>query len=220
MLLQIENILSAPECQAIIDATAAPALWRDGRETAKGEARAVKANRQADANAPAVKGAVSKMIDALRAHPVFHAAAQPSAFIRPTLNRYESAMHYGDHVDAPYINNTRTDISFTLFLCEPNAYEGGELVIDNAGHEDRIKGPAGSVVLYPSTAVHRVEEVTAGARLCLIGWVKSRIRSTEQRALAFEMDRVLADLRQTGTPLEVYNRVLNLRNNLLRQFGE
>jgi PKHD-type hydroxylase len=167
-----------------------------------------------------VKGAASKVIDALRGHEVFHAAAQPASFIRPTLNRYDAGMQYGDHVDAHYINSERTDLSFTLFLSAPDSYDGGELVIDNAGHEDRIKGAAGTVVLYPSTAVHRVEEVRSGSRICCIGWVKSRVRSAEQRALLFEVEKVIADLRECGTLLPVYNRLLNVRNNLLRAFGE
>lgn len=220
MLIQIEGILSAPECAAIRDAVDNPALWRDGRGTAKGEARAAKANLQADPDAPAVKGAVSKIIEALRSHPVFSAAAQPQAFVRAGLNKYGAGMRYGDHVDAPYINNQRTDLSFTLFLGAPETYEGGELVIDNAGHEDRIKGPEGSLVLYPSTAVHRVEEVKAGERLCCFGWVKSRVRSAEERSLLFELETVIADLRECGTPLPVFNRLLNIRNNLLRSFGD
>lgn len=220
MLIQIEGILSAPECAAIRDAMSGPALWRNGRVTAKGEAKAVKENRQANPDAPPVKGVVSKITDALRAHPVFHAAAQPQAFVRAGLNKYGPGMRYGDHVDAPYISNQRTDLSFTLFLSAPDSYEGGELVIDNAGHEDRIKGGEGSLVLYPSKAVHRVEEVRDGERLCCFGWVKSRVRSEEQRALLFELETVIADLRESGTPLPVFNRLLNIRNNLLRSFGD
>lgn len=220
MLLQIEGILTPPECAAVRDAVASPALWRDGRDTARGEARAVKANRQADANAPAVKGVISKITDVLRAHPVFSAAAQPAEIVRPTLNKYGPGMRYGDHVDAPYINDRRTDLSFTLFLADPESYEGGELVVDNAGHEDRIKGAAGSLVLYPSKAVHRVEEVREGERLCCIGWVKSRVRSEEDRALLFELETVIADLREAKAPLAIFNRLLNIRNNLLRTFGD
>ncbi|WDI31076.1 Fe2+-dependent dioxygenase [Hyphococcus flavus] len=220
MLLQIDKILSAPECEAIVSAVGDPALWRDGKETAKGGAKSVKSNTQAAASAPPVKGSVSKILDTLRAHPVFQAAAQPADFIRPTINRYSPGMSYGDHVDAPYINNLRTDLSFTLFLTDPDTYAGGELVIDNQGHEDRIKGSAGSLVLYPSSSVHRVDEVTTGERICCIGWVKSRIRSAEQRGLLFEIEQTLADLRDVNAPSQTHNRLLNVRNNLLRLFGE
>ncbi|WP_425408766.1 Fe2+-dependent dioxygenase [Hyphococcus sp.] len=220
MLLQIENVLSHIECEAVCAAVENPALWRDGRKTAKGEAKSVKNNVQADTSTPAVKGATSKITDALSAHAVFQAAAQPAEIIRPTINKYSAGMHYGDHVDAAYINGRRTDLSFTLFLSDPECYQGGELVIDNAGQEDRIKGAAGSLVLYPSTAVHRVEETVSGERICCIGWVKSKIRSLENRTLLLELETALADLRQTGTPLPIYNRLLNIRNNLLRAFGD
>ncbi|PQA85355.1 Fe2+-dependent dioxygenase [Hyphococcus luteus] len=220
MLLHIDKVLTKDDCRAILDALDAPALWRDGKATAMGGARAVKDNQQADAASPAAKGVLSKIEAALAAHPVFKAAAQPASFARLALNRYGEGMAYGDHVDAPYIDGTRTDLSFTVFLTEPDEYEGGALVVDNAGHEDAIRGAAGSVVLYPSSSLHRVEEVTSGARIACIGWVKSRIRSSEQRALVFELETALADLKTVGAPLGVYNRLLNLRNNLLRTFGD
>ena len=219
-MLLIDGVLSAHECRAIAEALAPSALWRDGRETAKGEARAVKHNRQADMDSPEAKGVLSKIEAALSAQPVFSAAAQPAQFVRMALNLYEAGMRYGDHVDAPYINGVRTDLSFTVFLCDPNSYEGGALVVDNPGHEDAVKGPMGSVVLYPSSFVHRVEEVTAGVRLACIGWVKSRIRADADRGLVFELETIAADLRKAGTPLSVYNRVLNVKNNLLRRFGD
>jgi PKHD-type hydroxylase len=220
MLLHIDKVLSAEQCGALREAVADETLWRDGKMTAQGGARAAKKNLQADPSAPAVKGALATIEAALRAHPVFAAAAQPAAFARLALNAYAEGMSYGDHVDAPYIDGTRTDLSFTVFLTGPEDYEGGALVMDNAGHEDAVRGPAGSVVLYPSTSVHRVEPVTSGARVACIGWVKSRVRSAEQRALLFELETALAELKQAGAPAPVYNRLVNLRNNLLRAFGD
>ena len=220
MLVQIDTILSNPERQAIADAVADPAIWRDGTTTAKGEAKRVKQNLQANPDNTVVRGVVSKIEAALLANPVFVAAAQPESLIRLTLNRYDEGMAYGDHVDAPYIHGKRTDLSFTVFLSDPNDYEGGALTIDNGGHEDAVKGPGGSVVLYPSTSVHRVEAVHTGTRLACVGWVKSRIRSGEERHLIFELERIIADLQLAGTPLPTYNRLLNLRNNLLRAFGD
>lgn len=220
MLLHIDNILSPEDCQAVLAATADSTLWKDGKATAKGSARAVKENRQGDAAAPAVKGALTKIQAALSAHTVFAAAAHPAAFIRMTINQYAEGMAYGDHVDAPYIDGRRTDLSFTLFLSSPDDYEGGALVIDNAGHEDVIRGPAGSVVLYPATSVHRVETVTRGMRVACIGWVQSRVKSADHRSILFELETALADLKETGAPQPVRNRLVNLRNNLLRLFGE
>ncbi|GJL91598.1 Fe2+-dependent dioxygenase [Hyphococcus sp.] len=220
MLLNLQNLLSTDECRAICEALADPHLWRDGKETAKGAARAVKNNQQADPAKPTVKGALATIETKLAGHHVFEAAAQTDTFIRLSINRYGPGMSYGAHVDAPYIHGHRTDLSFTLFLNAPDEYEGGDLVIDNAGHEDAIRGVAGSVVLYPSRSLHRVEPVKSGTRLACIGWVKSRIRSAEDRALLFEVETALADLRECGTPTPVYNRLLNIRNNLLRTFGD
>lgn len=220
MLLHIDKVLSPEDCQAIAAATQDCVFWKDGKGTAKGHARAVKENRQADAAAPVVKGATAKIEAALAAHPVFAAAAHPARFIRMTLNRYEQGMAYGDHVDAPYIDGRRTDLSFTVFLTPPDDYEGGALVIDNAGHEDIIRGSAGSVVLYPATSVHRVETVTAGARLACIGWVQSRVKSSEHRSILFELDTALSDLKHADVAPSVRMRLMNLRNNLLRLFGD
>lgn len=220
MLLQIADILRPEECAAARDALSDESLWRDGTETAKGAARAVKNNLQADAALPAVKGVLAKIEQALLDNRVFYAAAQPAAFARIVINRYATGMTYGAHVDAPYINGRRSDLSFTLFLSDPEDYEGGALVIDNAGHEDAIRGPLGSVVLYPSSAVHRVEPVTRGERVACVGWVNSRVRSAEHRAILFDLETALASLRETNAPQALRDRLYNVRNNLLRTFGE
>jgi len=220
MLLQIADILSPEECAAIADAIGHEDLWKDGRETAKGAARRVKNNLQGDASSVAVKGVLKKIEQALSDNPVFRAAAQPAGFARIMLNRYGQGMSYGEHVDAPYIDGKRSDISFTAFLSDPEDYEGGALVIDNAGHADEIRGARGSVVIYPSTAVHRVDEVTSGERLACIGWVNSRVRSAEHRAILFDLETAIASLNETGAPQAVRDRLANVRNNLLRAFGE
>lgn len=220
MLFQIAGILQDHDCTAIKDALSDASLWRDGKETAKGGARAAKSNEQAERSAAPVKGVTAKIEKALRANSVFCAAAQPASFGRMMINRYQDGMAYGDHVDAAYIDGQRTDLSFTVFLNDPETYEGGALVIDNAGHEDAIKGPAGSVVLYPSTAVHRVEAVTKGTRLACIGWLKSRVKLPIHRQLIFDVETSLAELRECGAPQVTLTRLANLRNNLLRTFGD
>lgn len=219
-MLHINGVLTPDECRAIREALADETVWRDGRDTAKGHARAVKENLQGDLSKPTVKGVIGKIEAALKENETFQAAAQPEKIARMALNQYGTGMSYGDHVDAAYIHDTRTDLSFTLFLSAPEEYEGGDLVIQNAGHDDAIKGPAGSLLLYPSTAVHRVEPVKSGKRLACIGWVKSRIRSREQREMLFELETALADLRAINAPAPIYTRLLNLRNNLLRHFGD
>ena len=216
MLFQLVNILSSAECAAICEVLADDGLWRDGKTTAGGAAKDAKNNQQADPAATSVRGARTKIESALRGSSVFTAAAQPAAFARILLSRYESGMAYGDHVDAAYMDGVRADLSFTLFLNDPDQYEGGELVIDTAGQTDEIKLPAGALVLYPSTSIHRVAPVTNGVRLAAVGWVKSRIRSSDARAVLYDLACVIEDAADPSLRL----RLNNIRNNLLRLFGE
>lgn len=219
MLLQIVAVLTPAEVDAIRAALAEPTIWRDGTSTAAGAARAVKNNRQAAPDHPAVRGVTEKIARAVLAHPTVAAAAQPASLVRLMLNRYGAGMEYGDHVDAAYIDGQRTDVSFTVFLSDPAAYEGGDLVIDAAGAEDRIKLAAGDLVLYPATSVHRVERVARGERIAAFGWIRSRIRSAENRAMVFDLERALVEL-GASTPQATRDRLANLRNNLIRLFGE
>lgn len=216
MILQIADILTSHECSAIKEAVSGDQYWRDGKITAGGAAKAVKSNLQADPTVPSVKGTLEKIRTTLLANTVFKAAAQPAQFARLILSKYRSSMEYGDHVDAAYVDGVRADLSFTLFLSDPVDYEGGELVIDAPGSEDVVKAPAGSLVLYPSTAVHRVNAVTNGERLVCVGWVKSRIRNQDQRSILFDLERSLTQIPEGPTRLQL----LNVRNNLLRVFGE
>lgn len=220
MILQIADVLTAAEVAALRAAVADDALWIDGAGTANGRARAAKNNEQAVAERPAVRGALNKISQTILLNPTVAAAAQPAAIARLMLSRDRPGMSYGAHVDAPYIDGVRTDVSFTLFLSEPGDYDGGELVIDSAGAEDAIKLAAGSVVLYPSMSVHRVEPVTSGVRLAAVGWIKSRVRLAEHRALLFELETAIADLETAGAPAATRDRLANVRNNLLRVFGD
>ncbi|MBB5519400.1 Fe2+-dependent dioxygenase [Amphiplicatus metriothermophilus] len=220
MILQIADILDAPTLSAIRETLADETLWTDGAATAKGRARAAKRNLQLRAEAPAAKGALSLLERAILNSRIVRAAAQPDRLARLIVSRYDEGMGYGPHVDAAYIDGARTDVSFTLFLSAPEEYEGGALVIDSAGAEDTIKPPAGAIALYPSTFVHRVEPVTGGRRLAAIGWIKSRVRAAEHRALLFELETALAELGACPVPDSLRDRLVNLRNNLLRAFGE
>lgn len=215
MLLQITDILNNAECAAICDALSDDALWRDGAITAGGAARQAKNNVQADPGAAPVRGAIAKIESALRDNAVIAAAAQPATFARLLISRYGPGMAYGDHVDAAYIDGVRADLSFTLFLNDPGDYDGGALCIESAGHTDEVKLPAGSVVLYPSTTIHRVGAVESGVRIAAVGWIKSRVQSTEARAVLFDLETAIADT--PDGPLRL--RLNTIRNNLLRIFG-
>ena len=205
---------------ALRDALADGALWGDGAPTAKGRARSAKLNEQARPDAPAVKAALSKVSEAVLYHAIVKAAAEPDRIVRILFNRYREGMEYGPHVDAPYIDGARTDLSFTLFLNNHDDYDGGALAIDAAGSEDRIRLPAGSLVLYPSSSVHRVERVTRGTRLAAVGWIRSRVRSAEHRAILFDLSAAIADLEVSGASGPARDRLANVRNNLLRAFGD
>lgn len=220
MLFQIARILKPTECKAIAEALSDDHLWLDGKATAMGAARLAKQNLQADPKTTVVKGVLAKVEKALCANAVFKAAAQPARFGRLMINRYETGMSYGDHVDAPYINDIRSDLSFTVFLSDPDTYDEGALIIEGAGQQTAIRGPLGSAVLYPSTAVHRVEAVTHGERLACVGWVRSRVKASDHRAILYDLETVIADLNQLDTPVGIRNRLNNVRNNLLRNFGE
>lgn len=219
MLLQIADVIDAAAIAAVIDEAAAPAFWIDGRATAAGRAQAVKNNQQALASGPA-KGVLDMLARRIFDHEMIRNAAEPAALARIMLNRYGVGMSYGAHVDAPYVDGIRTDLSFTLFLSDPATYDGGDLVIDSAGAEDVIKLRAGSLALYPSTSLHRVTEVTRGERLACVGWIKSRVRAPEDRATLFELARLSADLRSINAPGDIRDRLANIRNNLLRRWGE
>ena len=219
MLLQIAGIIDAAHIGAVRDAAEAKGFWTDGGATAAGRARSAKRNQQALSTGPA-KGVLEMLSNAILANETLRSAAQPAAIARLMLNRYGEGMEYGLHVDAAYIEGIRTDLSFTLFLSEPHDYDGGELVIDSAGAEDRVKLPAGSLVLYPSTSLHRVARVTRGARIACVGLIKSRIRSQEDRSVLFDLDRVGADLTAINAPGDIRDRLANIRNNLLRRWGE
>ncbi len=216
MQIQIADILSPAECSAIRDAVNDEALWRDGKATAGGAAKQAKHNLQADASAPPIKGVLRKIESALRAHPVFAAAALPDEFARLIVSKYGAGMEYGEHVDAAYIEGVRADLSFTLFLSAPDEYSGGELIVAAAGHDDEIKLPAGALVLYPSTSIHRVAPVKDGERIAVVGWIKSRVRSGDARQILYDLACAIEDTRDAAHRL----RLANIRNNLLRFFGE
>ena len=218
MIFQFADILNPEQAAAMREALGAPGVFADGAATAAGRARSAKRNEQALGGA--AKGVIQTAREAILASPLVVAAAQPLAVARIMANRYGEGMEYGAHVDAPYIDGVRTDLSFTLFLSDPESYEGGELVIECAGAEDQIKLAAGALALYPSTSVHRVERVLHGERLAIVGWLKSRIRSTEARMLVYEAERTCADLAALNAPHEVRDRAANLKNNLLRFFGD
>jgi PKHD-type hydroxylase len=213
----ISNILSEAQLITINDVIKAnPQAFESGKNSAGWHAKAVKNNEQVGTDlAKQIRDLVEKN---LHANPLFNAAAQPKKIIHILVSRYKAGMAYGSHIDDPLMGGTRTDLSFTLFLNEPESYEGGELVIAEADGDSEIKLPAGSLYLYPSTTLHHVREVTRGERLVIAGWVRSFIRATSEREILFDLENLLANLKVSGADRTMLDNVLKIRANLIRKW--
>lgn len=218
MFLAIDALLDTATVAALRD-EAALLTFEDGRKTAGRFAREVKANDQA-APSDARDAVLGMVMRALQGHPVFAAAARPRAMTPLILSRYRAGQTYGLHVDDALMGGVRTDISFTLFLSDPDSYDGGALVIEDSLEARSIKLAAGSVLLYPSTTLHRVEPVTRGERLAVVGWVQSRVRQADQREILFDLDRSITALHAADGASGVFDTLCKTRSNLLRMWAE
>ncbi|MEM6369318.1 MAG: Fe2+-dependent dioxygenase [Myxococcota bacterium] len=216
----IEDVLDLPTVEALTEALADEALYEDGAKTAAGSARAVKSNLQARPSEGVVRRAKQMVERALDANADFQAAALPARLSRLAFSRYTPGMRYGPHVDDAFIAGVRTDLSFTLFLSDPDGYEGGELVVQRHDGDEAVKLPPGSLYLYPSHSLHHVAPVERGVRLAAVGWVQSRVRAEEQRAVLFDLLRVLRQLPQSDESRETRLTLLRARNSLLRLWAD
>ncbi len=225
MLLHIPEVLSKQdvrEMRRLLDA----ADWTDGRATVGEQGARVKQNRQLPVDHPAALEIGQHIQQVLSRHPLFLSAALPLRTLAPLFNRYEGGEHYGFHVDGAIMRQQgtpqplRSDVSTTLFLCEPEEYDGGELeVVDTYGTHE-VKLPAGDMVVYASTSLHRVMPVTRGARVCSFFWTQSMIRQDWQRHMLFELDQTIQRLRATlGDNAETTTLTAHY-HNLLRLWAE
>ncbi|RZL03681.1 MAG: Fe2+-dependent dioxygenase [Rubrivivax sp.] len=201
MLLPISDVLNPDELRALRNSLDV-ALWEDGKKTAGTQATQAKRNQQLPSSAPQFRTLQTTVLGALNRNAPFFSAALPKKVYSPQFNRYgDQTNAYGSHVDGAVMHvretgeRVRSDISCTLFLSDPGEYDGGELVIDDHHGSQRIKLPAGHMVIYPSTSVHRVEPVTRGHRLACFFWVESMVRGNDQRRLLHDMDQHLMRLR-------------------------
>lgn len=172
----------------IVCAALANACFVDGKESAGFAARMVKNNRQASGSDRSLETIRKLVAERILSNDVFAMAVRPKTLSPLLFSRYEPGMHYGSHVDDALMDGMRTDVSFTLFLDDPQSYDGGELVIESASGEDAVKLAAGSLVAYPSTSLHHVAAVTRGHRRVVVGWARSYIRDAAQRELLFDLD--------------------------------
>ena len=200
------------------------APWSDGRATAGSQAAQAKNNQQLPSDSDAARALQELLTGALERTPRFLAAALPRQLFPPQFNRYAEAHNaYGPHVDnaVRFAGNlrVRTDLSCTVFLSEPQEYEGGELVIHGAGAPQRVKLPAGHAVLYPGTSVHEVTPVTRGARLASFFWIESMVRGQEQRRLLLELDDAIMQLRSEHGESPAAIALTGTYHNLLRMWA-
>lgn len=223
MMLHIPGVLTAQEVQTLRREVEA-AAWEDGRTTVGDQGARVKRNRQLPRDAEMTQRGGAMVLDALARHALFFSAALPLRFVPPLFNRYEGGETYGLHVDGAAQRHgagwVRTDLSCTLFLCEPDSYEGGELeVVDTYGTHE-VKLPAGDLILYPSSSLHQVRPVTAGVRLCAFFWVQSMVRDEARRRQLFELDQTIQSLREQIGDGPQTLALTNHYHNLLRMWAD
>ena len=228
MMVHIPNVLT-PDQVARCREVMIKADWVDGNVTAGHQSRKVKYNLQLPEDSQTARELGDMVVKAIYRNPLFMSAVLPQQVFPPLFNRYGGAANaFGNHVDnaVRYLpggraERVRTDISCTLFLSGPEEYDGGELVIEDTYGAQRVKLPAGDMVLYPGTSVHRVEPVTRGSRIASFFWVESMVRSDEQRRMLYEMDRHLMRLRSTvGEEEPAVIGLTGMYHNLLRAWAD
>ena len=225
MMLHVPNVLSPEqvrEMRATLDATD----WIDGRQTVGDQGAKVKQNRQLPELSPVGRELGKTILAALSKNTLFFSAALPLRFVPPLFNRYEGGENYGLHIDGsvrsvPVSNiQLRTDLSCTLFLRDPEEYDGGELeVVDTYGAHE-VKLPAGDLILYPSSSLHRVHPVTRGARVCTFFWLQSMVRDNQRREMLFELDQSIQKLRGRIGDCEETVSLTGHYHNPLRMWSE
>jgi PKHD-type hydroxylase len=223
MIVQIPAVLTPDQLQAARHALDR-APWVDGLATAGHQGAQVKRNRQLAEGSPLARELGGIVLAALERHPLFISAALPAEVYPPMFNRYEGGETFGAHVDNAVRlvpgsgRKLRTDISATLFLSEPDSYDGGELLIEDTYGAHSVKLAAGDLVLYPSTSLHRVEPVTRGARLASFFWVQSMVADEGERSLLFDLDTAIQRLAQTGADEAARLQLTGCYHNLLRRW--
>ena len=218
MIFRISKAIDLPTLGALED-VAGSTVFQPGSGTAGRSARTVKNNEQL-ANGPAARGVSRTVEAALRRNDVFMAAAQPKAFCRVMLSRYERGMSYGIHTDDPVIGGSRADLSFTLFLSPPDSYEGGELVLYAADGETSIKLDRGDLVLYPTTCLHQVREVRSGTRLVCVGWIRSLIRLQAHREILFDLETATRTVFEREGKSPLFDQLSKIKANVTTLWAE
>lgn len=225
MMLHIPAVLTLDQVATIrrrLDA----ADWVDGRESVGAQGAQVKRNRQLPEASPLAIELGQVVSAALANNPLFFSSVLPLRILAPYFNSYAGGEHYGLHIDGAVrqqrggLPPMRADVSATVFLSEPDDYDGGELVVVDAYGTHDVKLPAGDVIVYPSGSLHRVEPVTRGERVCSFLWAQSMVRDDTRRAMLFELDTNIQKVRQAHGDTEAIVGLTGHYHNLLRQWAE
>jgi PKHD-type hydroxylase len=226
MLICVPDVLSkadVAEFRAVMDATE----WEDGRSTAGAQSAMVKRNEQLPPNGEVSRKLGERVVKALAANPLFVSAAIPRHIFPPLFNRYGVGQQFGVHVDNAVRGDhltgmrIRTDLSVTLFLSEPDEYDGGELVVEDYYGSHEVKLPAGQLVLYPATSLHIVTPITRGTRVASFFWLQSMIRDAHARSMIFDLDHAIQGLvERLGRNDPEVVKLSGLYHNLIRYWAE
>jgi PKHD-type hydroxylase len=226
MLLQIPDVLNEEQLRFMRERLdAAGDTWVDGRATAGYQGAPVKNNQQLEQFSPLARELGDMILASLERHPLFISAVLPNQMYPPLFNRYTGGMEFGNHVDGavrllPNGAKVRTDVSMTLFISRPDEYDGGELIIEDTFGVQQVKLPAGHMIVYPASSLHRVTPVTRGARLASFFWAQSLVRNDTQRAVLFDMDTAIQRLNSTHADETARRSLVGCYHNLLRLWSE
>ena len=225
MIIAIPNVLAAAqadEARRQLDAVE----WVDGKVTAGHQSARAKENQQLPEDSPVARKLGELIVSALERNPLFVSAALPLRIFPPLFNRYQSGHAFGLHVDnaVRQVRGTphriRTDLSATLFLSAPEEYDGGELIVEDTYGPQTIKLPAGHMVLYPASSLHKVQPITRGTRVASFFWIQSMVRSDGDRALLFDMDLAIQRLSRDTPDHPAVVQLTGVYHNLLRRWAE
>lgn len=224
MILEIPALFSPDEVREM-RAQLEDADWTDGRVTAGHRAARVKENEQLALDDPLARALADRVLERLGQSPTFIAAALPRRVLQPRFSRYDGHGRYGNHVDNALFpvpgtgDYVRSDVSSTLFLSDPDEYAGGELVIEDTFGTQSIKLPAGHLIVYPSSSLHRVAPVTGGQRFVAFLWTQSFVASAEQRRMLFELDGAIQTLGSDHPDHASLDGLSHVYHNLLRHWS-
>jgi PKHD-type hydroxylase len=225
MLLTIPDVLTGDQVAEAREHLAR-ADWVDGRVTAGYQSSRVKDNRQLPEDHPAARALGEMILAALQRNPLFISAALPLRIFPPLFNQYEGGHAFGSHVDNAIRQvagtgfRIRTDLSATLFLSQPDEYDGGELAVEDTYGVHTVKLPAGHMVLYPSTSLHHVRPVTRGARVASFFWIQSLVRDDTERTLLFDLDTAIQRLNAETPDHSAAVQLTGVYHNLVRRWAE